>query len=57
MHFPHLVIIYSKMKRNPLAVVTRERKSVSYCFSLKRIIKHHENDAYNYAPKEQTAGV
>lgn len=57
MHFPHLVIIYSKMKRNPFAALTRERKSVSYRFSLKRIIKHHENDVYNYAPKEQTAGV
>jgi len=28
-----------------------------YRFSLKRIIKHHESDAYNYILKEQTAEV
>lgn len=48
---------YGKMKRNPSATMMRERKSITYHFSLKRIIKHHESDAYNYALKEQTAGV
>lgn len=71
MHFP--VIIYNKMKRNPLAdVMTKKRerkrererkrqdkrpvKSISYRFSLKRIIKHRENDAYNYAAERTNNG-
>lgn len=41
------VIIYDKMKRNPLGD-EREKSIISYRFPLKRIIKHHENDAYNY---------